>query len=76
MNAEAPNDSFDKECALLARTRALLGECGMSHLEIYRRTGLKPTWLKMIANGDTAGPSVNRVVYLYEFLSGSTLTID
>lgn len=48
----------------------------MSHLEIYRRTGLKPTWLKMIANGDTAGPSVNRVVYLYEFLSGSTLTID
>lgn len=76
MNVETQHDSFDKECALLARTRALLAECALSHLEIYRRTGLKPTWLKMVANGDTAAPSVNRVVYLYEFLSGKTLTID
>lgn len=68
-------DVYDRECALLAKVRALLGECEMSHLEIYRRTGLKPSWLKMVANGDTVAPSVNRVVYLYEFLSGKKLAV-
>ena len=69
------NDVYDEECQLLTKVRALLEQSSMTHLEIYRRTGLKPTWLKMVANGETAAPSVNRVVYLYEFLTGKKLAV-
>lgn len=74
--SQQEQDRFDRECALLAKVRGLLLASELSHLEIYRQTGLKPTWLKMVANGETAAPSVNRVVYLYEFLTNTTLTVE
>lgn len=69
-------DCYDRECQLLTKVRELLTRTQLSHLEIYRQTGLKPTWLKMVANGETAAPSVNRVVYLYEFLTKTALTVQ
>lgn len=68
-------DVYDVECALLARVRQLLNDSALSHLEIYRRTGLKPAWLRMVATGETAAPSVNRIMYLHEFLTGKKLVI-
>lgn len=62
-------------CALLVRTREMLAASEKSHLEIYRATGLKPSWLRSVELGETSDPGVTRIVRLYEYLSGSTLMV-
>lgn len=61
------------EKSLLARTRKLLQETHLSHLDIYKATGLSPFWLSGISTGKVNDPSVNRIQKLYEFLSGTNL---
>lgn len=73
MNAQ--RDAADAECALLRRTRELLEASGHSSLEIYRETGLKPSWIELVRKGDTRDPSVNRISRLYEFLAQKPLVV-
>lgn len=63
MNADAP---------LLERTLLLLKkaqENGVTYLEIYQETQLRPNWLSGIATGKIADPSVRRVQALHDYLA-------
>jgi len=64
-----------QEESLLMRTRNLLQEASLSYLDIYKATGLPPSWLSGIATAKVRDPSVNKVQRLYEFLSGTALKI-
>lgn len=68
-------EAFDAECALLRRTRELLEASDKTSLEIYRATGLKPSWIDLVRKGETRNPSVNRICHLYEHLTQTKLTV-
>lgn len=61
--------------SLLKRTLELLKEDSRSLIEIYTATGIPYYWLKKFSAGEFANPSVNRVQFLYEFLSGQQLEV-
>jgi hypothetical protein len=65
----------DAEGTLLARVRDLLAATQKTNLDIYRDTGLQPSWLDTVRRGTTRNPSVNRIQHLYEYLSGKKLAI-
>lgn len=64
---------FDEPGSLMEKTLALIKKDERSVLELYRDTGLPFYWLKKLAAGKFANPSVNRVQYLYEYLSGKKI---
>ena len=63
-----PNDG-----TLLSATRELLTNTDARYLDIYKDTGLTPTWLSLVANNKLRDPSVNKIQTLYEYLSGKKL---
>lgn len=57
--------------SLLTRTIELVRqaqEAGVTTLDIYKATGLKPFWIQSVVSGRTTNPSVNRIQLLYEYL--------
>lgn len=52
-------------------TIALMRDRNLS--ELCADTRVPYTWLQKFRNGDYRNPSVNRVQYLFEFLSGKKL---
>lgn len=65
------NDDYDEQSSLLVKTLELLK--GHNLLHIYRDTGIPYYWLKAVASGKTKSPSVNRIQFLYEHLTGTKL---
>lgn len=63
---------FDKPSSLMLKTLELLKKDsrGLAELADSSETGLSYHWLKKFYAGEFANPSVNRIQYLYEFLSG------
>ena len=57
------------------QTIALLKKSKLTLLELYDETGVKPDWIRSFKAGRMQHPSVNRVQALYEFLSGTTLSL-
>lgn len=68
-------DQHDMPGSLMTRTRELLKTSEQGFLEIYSETGLPFYWLRKFSNGEFRNPSVNRVQFLYEHLTGKPLTI-
>jgi hypothetical protein len=66
-------DTFDNEKSLMRHVRALVKADSRSLPELYRDTGISFFWLQKFQAGKFANPSVNRVQFLYEYLSGKTL---
>jgi len=64
---------FDAPGPLMRRTRELLNASEKGLLDIFTETGLPFYWLRKFKNGEFVNPSVNRVQYLYEYLSGKPL---
>lgn len=60
---------------LLEKTVALLDADPRSSLEIHHASGLSFYWLRAMREGRARDPSVNRVQALYEFLTGTKLTL-
>lgn len=65
---------------LMEKTRELLRASERSLPEIYadlRSEGIDISyfWLRKFSSGSVRDPSVNKVQALYEFLSGTTLTV-
>lgn len=60
---------------LLVKTLELLENCPKPLQDIYAETGLPYHWLRSVSQGKTNKPSVNRIQYLYEYLSHQTLAI-
>lgn len=64
----------DSPSSLLLRTRALLNERN-DFLDVYKHTGINPSWLWRFATGRIRNPSVNRVQNLYEHLTATKLDV-
>lgn len=60
---------------LLVKTLELLEKSDKPLQDIYAETGLPYHWLRSVSQGKTNKPSVNRVQYLYEYLSEKQLAI-
>lgn len=68
--------AYDQSSAIVEKVRALLENSEKSLPEIYKETGIPFYWLRSFASGRyKKNPSVNRVIYLYEYLTGKGLEI-
>jgi hypothetical protein len=68
-------ETFDEAGTLLQATIELLQKDSRNLMEIMSYTGLPLYWLRDMRAGTIANPSVNRVQFLYERLSGKKLKI-
>ena len=64
---------YDKPLSLLVTTRQLIKQDKRSLLMISQATNIPFYWLKKFSAGEIPNPAVNRVQYLYEFISKSKL---
>lgn len=64
---------FDAPGTLMHETLRLVKTSGKSLPQLYRDTGIPFYWLKKFSSGEFQNPSVNRVQFLYETLSGRKL---
>lgn len=62
---------YDSPGSLLGETLRLLKDRQV--IEIHTSTGIPFHWLSKLKQGTYRNPSVNRIQFLYEFLSGSPL---
>lgn len=62
------NSKFDNPASLMLNTRRLLNDRDL--LQVHRETLIPYHWLLKFHKGTFNNPSVNRVQYLYEQLSG------
>jgi hypothetical protein len=70
---EEITESYDLPNSLMQETIRLINSDPRSPLEIYRDTGIPFYWIKNFAKGLYTNPSVNRVQFLYEILTGKKL---
>lgn len=63
-------------CTLLTRTIELVRTCGKSPGKIAAETGLSVYWITSLRYDTTKEPSVNKIVMLYEYLSGKKLEVN
>ena len=66
-------EQYDRPQSLYAVTRRLLKGDKRTLRMIGQATGVPYYWLKKFAAGEIANPAVNRVQYLYEFISKKEL---
>lgn len=59
----------------MEKARELLSEKEADWMEVYRDTGIPFYWLRKFKRGVFKNPSVNRVQFLYEHLSGRKLAL-
>lgn len=71
MSAELNN--CDKPHSLLLKTKELLTNDNRTLIEIHRQSGIPFYWLQKFSSKNFENPSVNRVQYLYEFLTNTKL---
>lgn len=64
-------EPFDHPGSLMLGTIALLKDRNL--FEVYADTKIPFYWLRKFATGEFRNPSVNRVQYLYEFLSAKSI---
>jgi hypothetical protein len=66
---------WDEPQSLMDATVKLINDDPRTLLEIWRDTGVPFYWLQNLVKYKYANPSVNRVQYIYEKLSGEKLAI-
>lgn len=69
------NEKYDKAGSLMSRTRELLRASEKGLMGVHDASGLPFYWLRKFAANEFRNPSVNRVQYLYEHLTGKSLSI-
>lgn len=70
-----PPQDFDAPGSLIIATHRLMKKERRTLLEIWRDTGVPFGWLTAFKRGAIASPSVNRIQYLYEKLSGRKINL-
>lgn len=68
-----PKESYASPGSLMRVTQQLVEKENL--LALYTDTGISFYWLRKFASGQFANPSVNRVQFLYEKLSGKKLSV-
>ena len=71
MTKSKKTESFDQPCDLMIRTAELLKERNL--FDVFTDTKIPYFWLAKFNIGEFKNPSVNRVVYLYEYLTKSKI---
>lgn len=66
-------EEYDKPQSLYATTRRLIKKDKRPLRMIGQATGIPYYWLKKFSAGEIPNPAVNRVQYLFEFLSKKEL---
>ncbi len=69
------NKIHDQRNTLITKTMELVNEYEGSLPELYKATDISFYWLRKFKAGEFANPSVNRVQWLYEYLSGKKLDL-
>ncbi len=64
---------FDQPLSLYTKTRELIKEDRLTLEMLAQATGVPFYWLKKFSAGEIPNPAVNRIQYLYEFLSKSKI---
>jgi hypothetical protein len=67
-------DEYDQPDSLMLSVMGMLREYNV--FEVFEATGIPYFWLNSFANGRIQNPSVNRVQYLYEYLTKTRLVTD
>lgn len=65
-------EQFDQPGTLMVETVRLLKNRDL--FEVYAETKISFYWLRKFATGGFKNPSVNRVQYLYEYLTGKQIS--
>ncbi len=75
MKSDTENTTLpcDEQGSILKRTLALLQKDPRSHQLLSIETQVPLAWLTKLRNNEIPAPSINRVQYLYEKLSGKKL---
>lgn len=73
MSESQRTEHYDQPGDLMKRTIELVRE--RTPLKVYDETKISFYWLRKFAAGGFQNPSVNRVQYLYEHLTGKKLTV-
>lgn len=68
-------ERYNNPGKLMRRVHELLKQDPRSLPDIYRESGIPFYWLKKFNDGEYQNPSVNRVEYLYTFLTGRDLEV-
>lgn len=71
MTKSKKTESFDQPCDLMTKTCELLKDRNL--FDVYSDTKIPYFWLAKFNIGEFKNPSVNRVVYLYEYLTQSKI---
>lgn len=66
-------NDFDAPGSLLTATIEAVRSSNKTPVQLCRETGLHPSWILGLLNGRFRNPSVNRVQYLYEYVTGRQL---
>ena len=64
---------YDEQGTLMKECRRLIVEDSRTTRMIAQASGIPPYWLKKFRRAEMTNPSVNRVQYLYEFLTQKDL---
>lgn len=73
MTNKKREEVFDQPMTFMQATIDLIEKDGRTDLELYRATGIPHHWIANLRKGNCLNPSVNRVQYLFEYLSGRKL---
>lgn len=65
--------TFDQPSTLMAETIKLTIADKRTLPQLYADTGIPFYWLRKFIQGEIQNPSVNRVQFLYEYLSGNKI---
>lgn len=63
------------KCRLLLKTIELVKTCGKSPAQLARETGLSYYWVQSLRYNEDIDPSVNKIVMMYEHLTGKQLEV-
>lgn len=70
-----PEKQYDRPLSLMKTVQKLLKDDPRSIPEIYRESGIPFYWLRKFADNEYKNPSVNRIEFLYTFLTGKELQL-
>lgn len=70
------NTQCDAPGTLVLKTRRLLNNRKEAVSKVAKDTGIPLDWLRKFSGGQIPNPSVNRVQFLFEKLSGKSLPLS
>ena len=66
-------EAYDRPQSLMTKTKELMDAHSLTIVELHVASNISYYWLMKFSAGKFKNPSVNRVQYLYEFLTGTQL---